>query len=229
MHTEHYPTPEVLAEAAAAHIVRGLWQAIQQRGRATLVLSGGNTPRATYERLARTPYVTALPWQKVEIFFGDERCVPPDADDSNYRMASESLLNRLPLLPENIHRMAGELPPVQAAAAYEATLRAHLATSPRFDVVLLGLGNDGHTASLFPDTAALHENERLVVANFVPTLSAWRLTMTFTALAGGQEIYFLVAGDAKRAILQAIQKNPLAYPAGRVHAASGQARWLITP
>ncbi len=229
MQMEHYPTPEVLAESAAAHIARCLWEAIQVRGRATLVLSGGNTPRATYQRLTQPPYLTALPWNKVEIFFGDERCVPPDDSDSNYRMANEAMLHALPIPPENIHRMAGELPPQEAAGAYEEMLHARLGKHPTFDLILLGLGNDGHTASLFPNTAALEEGERWVVANYVPALSAWRLTLTYPVLAAGREIRFLVTGSTKQAVLDAIHKGPSAYPAGRVHPSHGRVVWMVAP
>ncbi|HEX5974424.1 MAG TPA: 6-phosphogluconolactonase, partial [Rubrobacteraceae bacterium] len=159
-----YDSPEELAQAAAREFAARAAEAIGERGRFAVVLAGGSTPRATYEILARD-YADKIDWKDVHVFFGDERSVPPDHTDSNYKMARESLLDHVPI--GSVHRMQGELPPDEAAEAYERELRDFFGPDdiPRFDLILLGTGPDGHTASLFPETSALEVHDRLVVAN----------------------------------------------------------------
>src|ERR1051326_6588109 len=162
------PDAAALADAAARHIV-GLGQAaIDARGAFSIALSGGSTPRELHRRLANAPLVSQLDWPRVHVFFGDERCVPPDHPDSNYRMASETLLSHVPVLDAHVHRMRGEIPPEEGAVEYEQELRAFFAGEPpRLDLILLGMGDNGHTASLFPGLQAVHEQTRWVVAEDV--------------------------------------------------------------
>jgi 6-phosphogluconolactonase len=156
-------------------------------------------------------------WDAVHFFWSDERCVPPTDGDSNYRMARETLLSALPLPESNVHRWRSELPPEEAARAYEKDLRRLVGVPPVLDLVILGLGGDGHTASLFPGSAALEIRDRYAAENFVPALGAWRLTLTYSALNAAREALFLVEGKAKREIVRKIQGGE-DFPASRVHA-----------
>ncbi len=199
-----HPDPDALALAAAERFVAAAGDAVSARNRFTVVLAGGSTPRALYERLATPGYRERTPWEKTIVLFGDERWVGPDDARSNYRMAKESLLEHVSVRSDNLHRMVGESSdPAQAARAYEATLRGLFAGAarPRFDLVLLGMGPDGHTASLFPGTAALGEASRWVVANHVPQLETWRITMTYPALVAARHVLFLIAGGAKAQVV----------------------------
>src|SRR5258708_381886 len=159
-------------------------ETVEANGRARVAISGGTTPQAAFQLLAdpNQPWRKRMPWEDLELFWVDERTVPPDHPDSNYRMTREALLDQVPLHPQQIHRMEGELDPEEAAVRYEAelrnTFRLEGAELPRFDLLGLGIGDDGHTASLFPHTAALHETGRLVTANKVPQKDTWRLTLT---------------------------------------------------
>jgi 6-phosphogluconolactonase len=182
----------------AQELVARAQAAVALRGRFTVALAGGQTPRALYELLAdpEEPFRDRIAWAATEVFFGDERCVGPDHPESNYGAARASLLARVPLLPANVHRLRGEDDPAAAAVAYESELRRSVPSErgvPRFDLVLLGLGRDGHTASLFPGTAALEEEHRLVVANEVPQLGGFRLTFTFPLLCAARAVAFLTA------------------------------------
>ncbi len=197
-----YPTPAALAEAAAERIVQAAQQAIAARGRFTLALSGGSTPRATYRRLASLP----LDWARVHLFWGDERAVPPDDPQSNYRMAREALIDHVSIPAGNVHRIPAELPPEEAARRYQAELEVFFGGAARFDLVLLGLGADGHTASLFPGVAV--PDDRLVAAVHVPQMDTWRITLTPKAINAAQEIVFLVSGAGKRPALRAVQDGP---------------------
>jgi 6-phosphogluconolactonase len=198
-----FADPAAVAAAACERICNRAWAAVQEHGRFTLALSGGSTPKALYQLLAQHP---ELPWDHMELCFGDERTVPPDHPDSNARMAAEALTHH-PFVPAGrVHRMRGELPPEEAAADYEQTLRSVFGRAnaqqtghgfPRFDLVLLGLGADGHTASLFPHTRALHEQTRWVVANPVDKLATERLTLTYPVLNAAAEVLFLIAGQDK--------------------------------
>ena len=180
--------PQQLAEAAARDSAAKAQAAIAERGGFTVALAGGSTPKATYEILART-YAGELDWSKVHVFFGDERTVPPDHEDSNYLMAYEVLLSHVPV--GSVHRMRGELPPTEAAAAYEEELREFFGPSdepPSLDLILLGIGEDGHTASLFPETSALEVHDRWVVANPVLKLDTTRLTLTVPVINAARAV-----------------------------------------
>jgi 6-phosphogluconolactonase len=184
-----------------------------------------------YEQLVAQP----IAWQHVHVFWGDERCVPPDHPESNYRMVRETLLANIAIPPGNVHRMAGEKEPGIAAAEYEEELKSffQLASGafPRFDLILLGLGEDGHTASLFPGSDALEETKRLVAATYVAKLNAYRLTLTLPVLNHGAVVLFLVAGASKAAVVNEILRDdePSArFPAARLDPPDGRLVWLMT-
>ena len=222
---EIYPNNAALAEAAAEHLVVQAAKAIDARGRFLVALAGGSTPRATYTLLATDAFASRVDWSRVHVFWGDERSVPSDHADSNYRMAREALLDRVPIPAENVHRIAGELEPTQAAASYARELKVTLGADGRLDMVLLGMGSDGHTASLFPDTAALEERERWVVPNYVEKLTTWRITLTLPALNRARQVTFLVAGPSKAEPLARIRAGE-DLPAGLVQPAEGTLTWL---
>jgi 6-phosphogluconolactonase len=223
------PDNAALNRAAAQEFQRLAESAIAERGRFSVALSGGNTPKGVYSLLAEE--YKSLSWDKVHIFFGDERHVPADHPDSNYRMANEALLSHVPLPAKNIHRVQTELDPESAARDYEAQLRDffHLTTNdwPRFDLIMLGLGDDGHTASLFPSTAALGETSRLVVANWVEKLQSFRITLTLPVLNYAAEVLFLVSGAGKADILKdVLRPGGRRFPAQKVEPANGRLLWL---
>ncbi|HXU29884.1 MAG TPA: 6-phosphogluconolactonase, partial [Thermoanaerobaculia bacterium] len=203
---------EELARTAAEHLARSAARAVAARGRFTLALAGGSTPRDLYHRLAEEPLLGAMPWADVHLFWGDERCVPPDHEESNFRMVREALLDasaRPPIPAENIHRIATELPgPAEAAARYEADLRAFFgigpAEVPRFDLILLGLGTDGHTASLFPGTGAVSISDRLCFSLWVERLATHRITLSLPVFLAARSVAFLVAGKDKAEKVEAI-------------------------
>jgi 6-phosphogluconolactonase len=225
------PDPATLADAAARHVVESARAAIDARGRFSLVLSGGSTPRDLHLRLASPPLADQVDWSNVHIFFGDERCVPPDDDQSNYHMAAETLLGRVSIPAAQVHRLRGELPPDEAAAAYQAELQAFFgAQQPSFDLVLLGMGDNGHTASLFPGLRAVHENNRWVVAEYVGEVSMWRLTLTPAILNMARELLFLVAGQAKADMLKQVLEGPhrpAELPAQIIRPVDGDLVWLV--
>ena len=223
-------TASDVARAAREELVRAGKSAIEARGRFTLVLSGGSTPKSLYAALTAKD----LDWGKVHVYFGDERCVSPERQESNFKMAQEALLLRVKIPPENVHRIQGEMESAEAAAAqYEEELKAAFGGSdgpPHFDLVLLGLGTDGHTASLFPGSSALDESERWVAANWVAKLSRNRITMTFPVLNRAALVIFLVAGDEKaEAVRRAIEGAPagMEVPARRVDPPGGRVVWLL--
>jgi 6-phosphogluconolactonase len=214
---------------AANVIVECGLAAVRDRGIFRLGLSGGNTPRLVFSELSKK--AQDLPWDKVQITFGDERCVPPDDEQSNYQMARESLLRVVPIPEGNVFRMQGELSPERAAEEYESQLRglAESSGEQRYthDLLLLGIGPDGHTASLFPDTSALAEQEKNVVANYVPKLSAHRITLTYPEINAARHILFLVNDADKLPVLERIWNGDAALPASRVQPVSGQLTWLL--
>jgi len=228
---------EAVARAAAEEIVEAGSRAIEERGRFTVALAGGSTPRRTYELLAdpAAPFGERLRWDGTHAFFGDERHVPPDHPDSNYRMAREALLDRVAMA--SVHRMHGEERQAAAAAAsYEAELRRFFGLAsagdapPRLDLVLLGLGPDGHTASLFPGSAALDERRRWAVAPFVERLGAHRITLTLPVLDRTREVLFLVSGAEKAdALAQVLTPAPGSAPppAARVRPERGALVWIV--
>jgi len=233
-----HPNPSLLAVSAAIHFLELAQAAIASRGQFNVALSGGSTPRLAYELLASQQYATLLDWSSVHIFWGDERCVPPDHPDSNYHMAWETLLNRVPIPSENIHRMHGEAEPESAAMEYEQLLRktfsVEMGPSATFDLVLLGLGEDGHVASLFPGSPALGEYERWVLAiehTQPPAPLVNRLTVTLPILNTATQVTFLVAGAGKGHILRRVWSPPIddqpALPAQLIQPANGNLLWLV--
>ena len=212
-----FETPLALASAAAAEFLRAGREAISARGTFLAALSGGETPRATHSAIAER--AGEIDWIRVHLFWGDERCVAPDDPQSNYRMARETLLSRVPIPDANVHRWRSELPPAEASALCERELLSAAGTPPVLDFVFLGLGGDGHTASLFPGTDALSIADRSCAANFVPSLGAWRLTLTYPALNAAREVLFLVEGEGKREIVGKIEAGA-DYPAARIRAAT---------
>jgi len=219
-----------LHSAAAQEFQQLAETAIAERGRFSVALSGGNTPRNVYSLLADE--YKELPWDRIHIFFGDERHVPPTDPDSNFRMANESLLSRVPIPQNNVHRIRAELDPNTAAEDYEGQLREffRLASGgwPRFDLIFLGLGEDGHTASLFPGSEALHETSRRVAANWVQKLETFRITLTFPVLNHAAEAMFLVSGESKAQILSDVLKpGAKKYPSQLVQPENGHLLWLV--
>jgi 6-phosphogluconolactonase len=216
------------AAEAAVTVING---AVRSHGRCSLVLSGGSTPRTLYGLLASV-YRDHIPWTSVHIFFGDERYVPPDDPDSNYRMAKETLLDHVPCPAANIHPMPTHFPsPDDAARDYEKTLRSYFGNEgPHFDLILLGLGEEGHTASLFPGSPALKEQARWVVAVTAPAKPPVRLTLTLPALTRAANIYVLVAGSKKAGALQHVLTgipDPNAYPAAGIRSTEGTLIWWV--
>jgi 6-phosphogluconolactonase len=225
-----YPASDRLARAAAEHFVTLAADRRRVGRRFAVALAGGSTPRAAYALLATEEFAARVDWSCVHVFWGDERCVPPDDPDSNYRMAREALLDKIPIPTENVHRMRGELPPDEAAAAYQAELEAVLGAGGRFDLILLGMGADGHTASLFPGTAALHEGARWVVAHYVDKLAAWRVTLTPAAINAAAQVTFIVSGAGKAERLREVLAGPYqpdVLPAQIVRPTDGRLLWLV--
>ena len=221
-----------LFRAAADEFTRVAREAVAARGRFSVALSGGTTPRSVYALLAEDDPRTRLPWDKVHFFFGDERNVPPSNPDSNYRMAQEAMFSRISVPEGNIHRIEAELKAEDAADAYQQLLRSFFALKPgelpRFDLVLLGMGPDGHTASLFPGSTALAETSRLVAANWVEKFKAFRITLTFPVLNQAAEVLFLVSGADKAEMLRNVlrgDRSAATYPAQRVQPQSGRLLW----
>jgi 6-phosphogluconolactonase len=208
------PDPAALARRAVQYLVEMAGEAVQARGRVRIAISGGSTPKAAFQLLADNdqPWRRRMPWDKLDLFWVDERSVPPDAADSNYRMTREALLDHVPLHPGQIHRIEGELEPEVAAARYESELRNCFrlegAESPRFDLIALGMGDDGHTASIFPGTDAVHEMSRLVAANHVPQKNTWRVTLTWPVINHASSVFFLIAGADKAEVLREVLTGP---------------------
>jgi 6-phosphogluconolactonase len=225
---EVYASRSKLFNAAAGHVTSTLKAALEMKGRASFVLSGGNTPKSLYELLAEESYKRLVDWNSIHFFWGDERCVPPDDPSSNYGMAYRVFLSKLKMKASNVHRMAGELHDHDAAAAaYEDEIRNTIPGGiPSLDLVLLGMGGDGHTASLFPNSA--WDDARLVVANYVPKLQSHRLSMTPRLLNGARTIIFLVSGADKAKALSVVLEDPQCkFPATQIRPAEGSLIWLI--
>lgn len=234
MSVEIFPAPMEMSEAAAKLFTARAAEAVSARGRFTAALSGGKTPVAIYTLLAKAPYVSQIPWARVHLFWGDERCVPPDHVDSNYRMVREILLDHVPIPPANVHRMPGEMDPVEAAARYEEQLREffvpHGGGFHVFDLILLGLGEDGHTASLFPGTRALRESARWVLGHYVDAQKGWRITLTPPIINAAHTLVFIVSGAGKAAVLKEILEGPIrpdTLPAQIVRPADGTLLWML--
>jgi 6-phosphogluconolactonase len=224
------PSLEALSREAASRFQRLAAESIASTGRFSVALSGGSTPRALYHLLGEPPLREAIDWPRVHLFWGDERFVPADHPDSNYRLAQEAFISKAPIPPANVHRFPTESgDPETAAAQYEETLRRFFTQTPHLDLVLLGLGADGHTASLFPGSPALDEGGRLVVAAYVRKLDAWRLTLTPPVLRGARHVVFLVSGSDKASILREVLEGPYdphRLPAQLVRPEKGDLTWL---
>ena len=223
---------EKLVEAAAELLVSAAQEAIFGFGQFNVVLAGGSTPRPVYEKLAREPFRSRIDWSGVHLFWGDERCVPPTHQENNYWMAKTALIDHVPIPDENIHRIPGELGAEAAAEGYERELRSFFKGRqlPAFDLVLLGMGDDGHTASLFPGTAAIHEEKRWVLGHFVDKLDSWRITLTPPALNAAQQIVFLVTGGGKAERLCEVLSGPFQpdhLPAQIIQSQTGRVVWMV--
>jgi 6-phosphogluconolactonase len=227
-----FGSPQELFRASAEKFCAVGAGAIQTHGKFSVALSGGSTPRGLHQELV-TDFSSKLAWHKVFFFWGDERHVPPDSSDSNYRMAKETLLSKLPIPAENIFRIPSELADAkEAAKKYEQTLekffRPDQNSFPRFDFILLGMGPDGHTASLFPGTAALEEKDRFVAANWVEKLNTFRITLTYPVLNSAAAVMFLVSGDEKAEMVRRALKEPAAnLPCQRVRPEHGELLWYL--
>ncbi|ODS31212.1 MAG: 6-phosphogluconolactonase [Candidatus Scalindua rubra] len=226
-----YPNKEKLVIATTEQVINSIGQAIQENGLCNITLAGGNTPREVYSMLAANSYRDRVDWNCVHLFWSDERMVPPEHQDSNFRMVQETLLEHIKIPDGNVHRIRGEITPEQATVEYAELLHDHFkADSPRFDLILLGIGEDGHTASLFPDTDAVEECEQHAVAVFVPGLNTWRVTLTLPVLNAAREVIFLVSGSSKSDIIQRIMsiKQPAKdLPASMVNPKNGILHWML--
>ena len=227
-----------IAQTAAAEFLQAAEEAVRERGSFSVALAGGSTPKTLYGLLASDPLLQAkLPWRKIQFFFGDERHVPPDNPESNFRVANEAMLAKAPIDPKQVHRVKAEKRnAAEAAAEYEDDLRASFALAagqfPRFDLVLLGMGPEGHTASLFPGTKALKEERRLVVCNWVGKFYTDRITFTPPVLNNAARLIFMVHGEEKAPALKAVLEGPYEpdqLPAQIIHPEQGKVLWLVDP
>jgi 6-phosphogluconolactonase len=226
---------EELFTCAAETFCQTAHNSIATHGRFSVALSGGSTPKALYQLLATAPYCEQVDWSKVYFFWGDERTVPPDHPESNYRMAYEAMLHKLAIPDSQIFPMLADKPDVQSAATgYERALRSFFNLPPQqipvFDLVLLGMGDDGHTASLFPHTAALFEQQNLVAANWVEKLNTYRLTLTVPVINQAHRIMFLVSGASKKPALTEVlhgEYNPSLYPSQLISPVEGELVWIV--
>ncbi|MFN0087515.1 MAG: 6-phosphogluconolactonase [Blastocatellia bacterium] len=221
-----------LAREAARRFAALARTFIANHGRFTVALAGGSTPKAMFSLLAAPPFSDTLAWRSIHLFWGDERCVPPDHPDSNYRMTRESLIDRVPLPPENIHPIPAEDPdPARAAERYSETIRLFFAQdAPRFDLLFLGMGADGHTASLFPGTSALHVDDRIAAANYIEKFRAHRITLTARTINQANNILFLVAGADKAPALRAVLEGPRdieTWPSQLIAPDAGTLSWMV--
>lgn len=227
------PTPGDVARFAADHLLDAAREAVALNGSFSLALSGGSTPRKLYQLLAAEPYRSSFPWADTEIFFGDERCVPPDHADSNYRLARDTLLSHVPIPTTHVHRMKGESDPVAAAREYQQLLHDRFGVGPGLDLVLLGLGEDAHTASIFPHTPAARETSSWVMGYFAEKSStgpSWRITLTAPFINRSREVVFLICGSSKAAPLQQVLEGPCQpehLPAQLIRPTAGKLLYLL--
>lgn len=225
-----------IARRAAKELINAASAAVKEKGSFSIALAGGSTPKTLYGLLVNDPeFRGQVPWEKTKIFFGDERHVPPDNSDSNFRMANEAMLTKAPLKAEQVNRIKGEYPDVEKAAReYEQVLRSAFGLGngqlPRFDLILLGMGNEGHTLSLFPGTKALHDNGRLVAPNWVGKLFTDRVTFTAPVANNAALVIFMIAGADKAPALKAVlegQYEPEQLPSQLIQPTNGRALWLV--
>ncbi len=225
-----YPDAAAVAHALAELFVESAKDAVAKRGMFSVALAGGTTPKAAYQLLGAPPLSNALDWSKVQVFFGDERCVPPEDDRSNYKMAHGAFLEPAGIPAANVHRMRGEEDPETAAAQYRQELLDVLGERPRFDLVMLGMGNDGHTASLFPGADPLTADDKLVRAVYSESQKQWRVTLTPRAINAARRVVFAVEGAAKAQTLALVRegpRNPTQFPSQIVSPDQGALIWLV--
>jgi 6-phosphogluconolactonase len=222
---------EALSQAAADFLVSLSRDALALKGRFAVAFSGGSTPRRFFSLLAASPYREQIAWASMYFFWADERCVSRGHPDSNYKLAYDTLLSKVPIPEENIHRIKGEKNPKQAAREYEDSLRQFFGTQPFpvFDLIILGVGVDGHTASLFPGTTAVHERTRIALPVYAEVPKPSRVTLTLPVLNNAAQVLFLASGREKAVVLHEIHEdgNPKLYPAGLVRPVHGRLTWLI--
>lgn len=229
---EIYENSQELAWAAALRFAGLAEQFVAEQGKFSVALSGGSTPKAMLSLLAGKPFADSLPWHSIYFFWGDERSVSPDHADSNFRMATEALLSKVGVPQQNIFRIPAEDEDHQSAAnRYSAAIQQFFNTDhPQFDLVFLGMGADGHTASLFPGTAALQITDRIAVANFVEKLNAWRISLTAPIINQARNVIFLIAGEDKATALKEVlegERQPETYPSQLIHPTSGALLWML--
>jgi len=221
---------QAVAEETAERFICAARRSVAERGAFFVALSGGNSPRDTYRHLASETIRDQVPWEKTFVFFTDERCVPPDHEESNYKLANDLLLSKVPIPSLNIFRFPGELQPADAALQYDQILRNRLGDAPRFDFILLGMGYDTHTASLFPNSPALSELTRLAVENFVARLNTYRLTLTIPILRNARQIIILALGEQKAGAVRDVLQGPTdeqAHPVQAIRPTDGRLLWII--
>ena len=228
MRIEVFRDVDALAHGAADHFYKCAEDAIASSGKFTVALTGGSTPKDIYKLMAQPEYASRIDWSRVQVFWGDERCVGPDDPESNYGMARDALLAHVPIPDANVHRMRGELDPAASADEYEELLRTIV--GERFDLVILGMGSNTHIASLFPHSAGLHEDKRWVIAPYVEEVSMWRVTITPPVMNRAARVVFWVAGPDKTAAVKRVLEGPHdpdAVPAQIVAPQSGELLWLL--
>jgi len=221
---------QAVAEETAERFICAAQKSVAERGAFFVALSGGYSPRGTYQYLASEAMRNQVPWEKTFVFFTDERCVPPDHEDSNYKLINDLLLSKVPIQSSNVCRFPGELPPVEAALQYERVLSHIMGQNPRFDFILLGMGQDTHTASLFPNSSALNESTRLAIENFVAQLNAYRLTLTIPVLRNARQIVILALGKQKASSVRDVLQGPMdeqAHPVQAIRPKNGHLLWII--
>lgn len=217
-----------LSKNAANFFLELSLKEVSSKGVFTAALSGGHTPLALYNALSSGYYKKSVPWKNVHLFWGDERCVKPDNPQSNYGAAYNALISKVPIPAENIHRMHGEADPAEATREYDGELKRFFGgAAPVFDLVLLGLGADGHTLSIFPSSKAVREKDRLVVENYVEKLGQFRLTMTIPLVNNASNIVFLVSGEDKASVLKEVLEGEGRYPAEMIRPVNGRLVWMV--
>ncbi len=226
---EVFKNADELSEKATTIFCHAAQEAVEKSGRFTVALTGGSSPAKLYELLTRSPYKESIAWDRTYVFWGDERWVPLTDEKSNAKMAFETLLNHVPVPKDQIFPMWSEAKPEEFALKYEEQLRNCLGETPRFDLVLLGIGDDGHTASLFPGTEVLHEQERLVKAYYLSPQSMYRITLTAPCINAAKKIIFMVFGEKKAPALHEVLEgayNPDKYPAQLIKPNNGELLWI---